>query len=306
MNILLSGASGLIGAALKPRLIAAGHRVIELRRQAAGLPQSQAIWQWETGHVDLSRCGRLDAVIHLAGESIAQRWTPAAKVRIRDSRVLGTRWLSESLAHLPLLPKVLVCASATGFYGNRGDEVLDEESAPGTGFLADTCREWEAAAAPALHSGIRVVHLRLGIVLTPKGGALVSMLPAFRLGLGGPFGDGKQFWSWIALEDVLQVILRSLTSENLAGPVNAVAPQAVTNREFARSLGTALSRPCFLKLPAFAVKLLLGEMGEELLLSSARVRPRKLEQSGFVFTHPELAPALLWLLAKIPRAIVIA
>ena len=296
MNVLISGASGLIGSALKPRLIAAGHHVIELRRPSAGLPQAQAIWHWEISQIDLSQCGPLDAVIHLAGESIAQRWTPTAKARIRDSRVLGTRLLCEALVNLPQPPKILVCASATGFYGNRGDEVLDEESAPGTGFLADVCREWEAAAAPALHCGIRVVHLRLGIVLAPTGGALAKMLPAFRLGLGGPLGDGKQFWSWIALDDLLRAILHTLDNETLSGPVNVVAPQAITNREFARALAGSLRRPSFLPMPAFAVKILLGEMGEAALLASARVRPRKLEQSGFAFAHPELAVAMEHLL----------
>jgi len=296
MNILLTGATGLIGSALKPALMAAGHHVIELHRRTGPNQESQATWNLEACEIDLSRCGPLDAAIHLAGENVAQRWTPIAKARIRDSRVRGTHLFCEALVNLPQPPKVLVCASATGFYGNRGDEILAEQSAPGTGFLADVCREWEAAAAPAIGSGIRVVHLRLGVVLTAKGGALARMRPAFRLGLGGPLGDGKQYWSWIALDDLLRAILHTLTNDSLGGPLNAVAPQALTNREFARSLGAALRRPCFLKIPAFAVKLLLGEMGEELLLSSARVRPRKLEQSGFVFNHPELAPALSRLL----------
>ena len=302
MNILLSGASGLIGSALKPVLLAAGHRVLELRRQIDDRAGPQATWNWEAGQIDLSRCGQLNAVIHLAGEGIAQRWTSAAKVRIRDSRVLGTRLLCEALADLPQPPKVFICASAAGFYGNRGDEILDEQSAPGTGFLAGVCREWEAAAASVQQCGIRVVHLRLGIVLTPEGGALAKMLPAFRLGLGGPLGDGKQIWSWIAREDVLRVIEHALTDERLAGPVNTVAPQAVTNREFARTLAAHLHRPCFLTMPAIAVKILFGQMGEAALLASARVRPGKLEQSGLVFQHPELAPALQWQLAQNPRS----
>lgn len=296
MKILLTGVTGLIGSALRPVLLAGGDHVIELRRRAVAGQETRAAWDLESGVVDLRRCGPLEGVVHLAGETIAQRWTPAAKARIRDSRVRGTRILCEALAKMSQPPEVLVCASATGFYGNRGDEVLDEQSAPGKGFLADLCREWEAAAAPARDRGIRTVHLRLGIVLTPKGGALAKMLPAFRLGLGGPLGDGEQYWSWITLDDLLRVVLHALKDERLSGPVNVVAPQAVTNREFAEVLGAVLRRPSFLRVPAFAVRFLFGEMGEETVLASAKVRPATLGQSGFVFAFPELASSLRHLL----------
>ena len=296
MNILLTGASGLIGSALATNLAVHGHRVIELRRQPAAAPGPHATWQPEAGQIDLSPAGPLDAVVHLAGENIAQRWTPAAQARIRASRVQGTRLLCEALARQPQPPATLVCASATGFYGHRGNEILDEQSPPGCGFLADVCREWEAATAAASARGIRVVNLRFGVVLTAQGGALAKMLPAFRCGLGGPVGDGRQYWSWIALDDLLGAILHTLANAALRGPVNAVAPHPVTSREFARTLGAVLQRPAFLPVPAFAVKLLLGRMGEEALLASARVQPAKLQETGFGFQFPDLESALRHLL----------
>jgi uncharacterized protein len=292
MKVLLTGASGLVGRALAPRLVAEGHSVVALRRRPLGGPGVQATWNPEAGQIDLSQSGPLDAVIHLAGETIAQRWTEAAKARIRDSRVRGTRLLCEALAGLPHLPRALVCASATGFYGDRGEEVLDEESPPGVGFLAGICRDWEAATAPALAHGVRVVHLRLGVVLAAQGGALARMLPVFRLGWGGPLGSGRQHWSWIEIGDLASAFQHVLKHEELSGPINAVAPNPVTNREFARTLAVTLGRPAILPVPAWAVKLLLGEMGEEALLASARVTPRKLKQTGFVFAFPELASAL--------------
>ena len=301
MNILLTGASGLIGAALASHLAAHGHRVIELRRKAAIAPGPHATWNPDAGQIDLSHAGPLDAVVHLAGEPIAQRWTPAARARIRESRVRGTRLLCEALAQRPQPPATLVCASATGFYGHRGDEILDERSPSGSGFLADVCREWEAAAAPAVQRGLRVVNLRFGVVLATQGGALAKMLPAFRCGLGGPIGNGRQYWSWITLDDLLGAILHALTHAALRGPVNAVTPHPVTNREFARTLGAVLSRPAFLTLPALVVKLLLGAMGEEALLASARVQPTELEEAGFAFQFSALEPALRHLLKKANR-----
>ncbi|MBI5384229.1 MAG: TIGR01777 family protein [Verrucomicrobia bacterium] len=296
MDILVTGASGLIGSALVPRLTAEGHHVIELRRDRGTTPASQATWNPDAGQIDLSRCGPVDAVVHLAGENVAQRWTPKAKARIRDSRVNGTHLLCEALTKLAQPPKTLVGASATGFYGHRGEEALDEQSAPGSGFLAEVCREWEAALASAAEQGVRVVHLRLGLVLAAQGGALAKMLTPFRLGLGGSLGSGRQYWSWITLEDLLAVVLFAMRTETLSGPVNAVAPGTVTNREFTKTLGRVLRRPAILPVPGFALRLLFGEMADGALLASARVKPAKLEASGFVFRFPELEPALRSLL----------
>ena len=291
MNILVTGSTGLVGAALVARLTASGHRVLPLRRGTAG-SASEAVWNPETGQVHFPAHIPLEAVVHLAGENIAQRWSPRAKARIRASRVDATRFLCEALVTLPQPPRVLVCASATGYYGDRGDEVLGEQSGPGTGFLAEVCQAWEQAAEPARRCGIRVVHLRLGVVLARHGGALAKMLPAFRLGLGGRLGAGRQFWSWILLEDLLRVIELALTESNLSGAVNTVSPAPVTNAEFTRALARALRRPALLPMPAMVVKLLFGEMGREALLASARVRPARLIQSGFAFRFPELHAAL--------------
>jgi uncharacterized protein len=289
MNILVTGASGLIGSAASMALSTGGHRVIALRRAAGG---SGPTWQPEKGEINLAPASPIDAVLHLAGEGIAQRWTPAVKQRIRDSRVAATRLLCEALVKLPQPPKALVCASATGFYGSRGDEWLDESSAPGSGFLADICQEWEAATAPAVKAGIRVVHLRFGIVLAKEGGALAKMLPAFKLGLGGRLGDGRAWWSWIAIDDLVKVIRLALMDDSLSGPVNAVAPNSVTNAEFTRTLGHVLRRPAILPLPRFIIETVFGEMGREALLASARVRPERLRQQGFQFHHGEIEPAL--------------
>ena len=291
MKILVTGSTGLVGAALVARLTASGHRVLPLRRGTAG-SASEAFWNPETGQVHFPASVTLDAVVHLAGENIAQRWTPAAKARIRASRVDATRLLCEALVKLPRPPRVFVCASAVGYYGDRGDEVLGEQSGPGTGFLAEVCQAWEQAAGPARRCGIRVMHLRLGVVLARHGGALAKMLPAFRLGLGSQLGTGRQFWSWIVLEDLLRVIELALAESNLNGAVNAVSPAPVTNAEFTRSLARALRRPALLPMPAMVVKLLFGEMGREALLASARVRPARLIESGFAFRFPELHAAL--------------
>ena len=288
MNVLLTGASGLLGSAVAPALEACGHRVAKLRRgEGPG-----ATWNPAGRTINLAPALPCDAVIHLAGESIGARWTPERKLRIRESRVAGTEFLSGTLANLPTSPKVLVCASATGFYGDRGDEWLDESSPPGSGYLAEVCRDWEAATAPAEAAGIRVVRLRFGNVLARQGGALAKMLPAFRLGLGGRLGDGRQYWSWITLEDAVSVLLHSLTCESVAGPVNAVSPQPVTNREFTALLGRALRRPTFFAMPCFAVNLLFGEMGREAMLASCRAKPAKLLAGGFQFRAPELDTAL--------------
>lgn len=300
MRVLLTGSSGLVGSALIPFLVRNGHEVSQLVRTLprSMQPESLAHWNPEAGWVDLKRAGDPDAVVHLAGENIAQRWTPAVKRRIRESRVQGTRVLSDALAKLSTPPKVLVCASATGFYGNRGAEWLEERSAPGQGFLAETCQQWEAAADPARQRGIRVVHLRIGIVLASQGGALRKMLPAFRFGLGGKLGDGRAYWSWIALEDLLEVILRALSDESLQGAVNVVSPGPVMNAEFTATLGRVLRRPAIFSVPRFAVEMLFGEMGREALLAGARARPARLVEAGFRFRFAELEIALRHLLGK--------
>jgi uncharacterized protein (TIGR01777 family) len=234
-----------------------------------------------------------DAVVHLAGESIAEgRWTEAKRGRIRDSRVQGTRVLADTLARLIHPPKVFLCASAVGFYGSRGDEELDEESPAGSGFLSDVCREWESACRPAVEAGIRVVNLRLGMVLSTRGGALAKMLPIFRLGLGGRLASGRQYVSWITLDDVVEAIQFVMATDSLEGPVNAVAPGAVTNREFTRVLGRVLRRPAILPAPAFALRCVLGQMAQELLLASTRALPRRLLEAGFAFRDPDLEGAL--------------
>lgn len=297
MRVLVSGASGLIGGALVPFLTTGGHDVVRLAR---GRKRAGAVsWDPAAGSIDHAGLAGLDAVVHLAGENIAGgRWTVEKKARIRDSRVVGTRLLCEALAALPRPPQVLVAASAIGFYGDRGNDVVDEDSAPGAGFLADVCREWEAATAPAAAAGIRVVNLRFGVVLSGAGGALGTMLPPFRLGLGGPIGGGRQFMSWIAIDDVLDAILFALATAALSGPVNAVAPGVTTNAELTATLGRVLSRPAVIPVPAFAVRLLFGEMGDELLLSSTRVVPQRLEAAGFRFRFPALEPALRHLLGR--------
>ncbi len=292
MNILLTGASGFIGGALSARLMKSGHRVVPLRRSPALGDEAGPTWNPAAGKISLEPNSPLDAVVHLAGENIAQRWTPAAKERIRASRVDATRLLCNALVRLPQPPRLLICASATGFYGDRGDEWLEEKSAPGTGFLPEVCQAWEAAADAARQRGMRVVHLRLGIVLAGNGGALAKMLPAFRLGVGGRLGTGRQFWSWIALEDLLRIVEQALQDDRLNGAVNTVSPEPVTNAEFTKTLARALQRPAFLPVPAFAVKLLFAEMGREALLGSARVRPARLIESGFEFRLARLDVAL--------------
>jgi hypothetical protein len=297
MKILVTGANGLIGGTLVPFLTTGGHEVVRLTRGPTRA--GAASWDPERGTIDREALEGLDAVVHLAGENISTgRWTAEKKARIRDSRVEGTRLLCEALAGLRRRPTVLVAASAIGFYGHRGRDVVDEDSAPGGGFLADVCREWEAATVSAAAAGVRVVNLRIGVVLSATGGALASLLTPFKLGVGGPVGSGRQYMSWIAIDDVADAILFALTTPSLAGPVNAVAPTPVTNAEFVRTLGAVLSRPAILPLPAFAVRLLFGEMGEELLLSSTRVEPHRLQAAGFTFRFPTLEPALRHLLGR--------
>jgi uncharacterized protein (TIGR01777 family) len=253
-------------------------------------------WDPAAGTLETSALEGSEAVVHLAGESLAERWTAEKKTRIRDSRVRGTRLLSQALAQLAMPPKVLVSASAMGYYGNRGEEILTEESPSGSGFLAEVCRAWEAATEPALQKGIRVVHLRFGLVLSPAGGALGKMLPVFRMGVGGTVGSGRQYVSWIARDDAVGAIHHAIMTETLQGPANAVAPHPVTNQEFTKTLGKALGRPTMVPLPAFAARLMFGEMADELLLASTRVRPVKLQATGYGYRYPELEVALRHLL----------
>ncbi len=299
MNILVTGSTGLVGSALVPFLTTGGHEVIRLVRSQPRAGASEVHWDPATGTVDAGNLEGMDAVVHLAGESIAVgRWTPEKKARIRDSRVKGTRLLCESLARLAQPPKAVVCASAIGYYGDRGEEMLREESVAGAGFLAEVCRDWEAAADAARQRGIRVVHLRIGVVLSRAGGALAQMLFPFRMGLGGKIGSGKQYLSWIAIDDLIGVNLHALTSDTLQGPVNAVAPNPVTNLEFTRTLGRVLARPTLFPMPAFAARLAFGEMADELLLASTRVEPVRLSATGYRFHHPQLEGALRHLLGK--------
>jgi uncharacterized protein (TIGR01777 family) len=233
-----------------------------------------------------------DAVIHLAGESIVGRWNPKKKAAIRDSRVLGTRYLAEALAKAKQPPSVLVPASAIGYYGDRGEEVLREDSAPGSGFLPDVCREWEAATAVASQAGIRVAHVRIAMVLSPRGGALQAMVTPFRLGVGGRMGSGQQWWSWIDVRDLAAAFVYAMENKSVQGPVNGVSPNAVRNAEFTKILASTLSRPAIFPMPAFAARLALGEMADELLLASQHVVPDRLTSSGFRFQYGELAASL--------------
>ncbi len=302
MKILVSGSGGLIGSALLPALRAAGHQVTRLaRRRSAALPAEDSTIPWDpkAGELEGSPLEGVEAAVHLAGENIAaRRWTPAQKAEIRDSRIRGTALLSERLASLRQPPTTLVAASAIGYYGDRGEELLNEDSPSGNDFLSEVCRDWEAASIPAAERGIRVVHLRFGIVLSPRGGALAKMLPPFRLGGGGKIGHGQQYMSWISLDDAVGVIQHTLTHSELSGPVNGVAPHAATNLEFTKTLGKVLSRPTLFPMPAFAARLAFGEMADALLLASTRVEPRRLAATGYSFRHPTLEGALRHLLSQ--------
>jgi uncharacterized protein (TIGR01777 family) len=295
MLILVSGPTGLIGTALVERLERDG---CEVRRLSRSPGRGRVTWDPAAGRLDPGAFDGVHGVVHLAGESIAEgRWTAARKAAIRESRVAGTDLLARAAAAATPRPRFFVSASALGWYGDRGDTPLDESAPAGMGFLPDVCRAWEAAAAPARAAGIRTAAVRIGLVLATEGGALKEMLPPFRLGLGGPLGSGRQYWSWITLDDVVGAFTHVIRTETLEGPVNAVAG-AVTNREFTRTLNRVLGRPTFLPVPRLALRLLMGEMADGLLLASARLVPRRLADSGFRWNDPGLEPALRRLLDR--------
>jgi hypothetical protein len=298
MKVAITGASGLIGSALVPFLTTGGHDVVRLVRRAPRA-KDEARWDPEAGVIDAAALEGVDAVVHLAGENIAGgRWTEARKARLRSSRVGPTRLLAETLAGLKRRPKVLLSASAIGYYGNRGDAWVTEKDAPADDFLGRLSVEWEGAADPARTAGIRVVHPRIGVVLTPAGGALGKMLLPFKAGFGGVVGPGTQYMSWIALDDLLGVVHHLLDRDDLEGPVNAAAPEPVTNAVFTKALGRVLGRPTVAPVPAFALRLVLGEMADAALLSSTRVRPERLQESGYRFRFPDVEGALRHVLGR--------
>lgn len=291
-TVAISGATGLIGSALERMLIGRGDTVRRIVRDRPHARAGDVVWNPTAGTIDEQAMAGVDAVIHLAGEPIAHRWTAKRKAAIRDSRVQGTDLLARTLARMPESPRVFLSGSAIGIYGDAGAVVVDERSPAGEGFLATVCEEWEAAAAPVAAAGIRTVYLRTGVVLSGEGGMLATLLPPFKLGLGGPIGSGDQWVSWISLEDECRAILHALDSPALAGPVNLVAPGAVTNADFVHALGSALHRPTLIPIPGFALELVFGEMADETILSGQHVVPRVLNGAGFTFAHPALDVAL--------------
>jgi uncharacterized protein (TIGR01777 family) len=295
-RVLVSGVSGPIGAALLPSLKSRGCYVVRLVRREA---ENDTELCWDPAQpLSPDAVSGFHAVIHLAGESIVGRWTAGKKAKIRDSRVIGTRHLAQALAQAKVKPQVFVCSSAIGYYGDRSEEVLSEQSAPGTGFLSNVCREWEGATQPAVDAAIRTVQIRTGVVLSPSGGALGKMLTPFKLGVGGRIGGGRQWMSWIDVQDMVGAIHHILKTESLHGPVNMVAPKPVTNAEFTKTLASVLSRPAIFPMPSFAVKLAFGEMGETVLLGSQRVEPAKLIANGYQFRFSDLRASLENVLKK--------
>ncbi len=295
MRVLVTGATGLIGSHLVPALKREGHQVVRLGRRPGA---ADFLWDPLRGTLDARALEGVEAVVHLAGENIGQRWTAQRRERIWRSRVEGARLLAEAIVASPSPPRVFVSASAVGYYGDRGQEPLDESSGPGTGFLADLCRAWEEAAQEATRAGTRVVNTRFGVVLSGRGGALARLLPLFRLGLGATLGSGRQFMSWVALDDAVAGLLFALSRDDLSGPVNVTAPNPVTNAEFTRTLARVLGRPAFLRVPAFALRLAMGRMADEALLMGQRVLPAKLQAAGFQFRYPELEAALRHVLGR--------
>ena len=291
MKVAITGASGLVGSTVAALLRQQGHDVAALVRRS---PRENEIeWDPAAGSIESEKLEGIDAVVHLAGENIAEgRWNDAKKKRILDSRVGGTKLVSETLAGLNHKPSVFVSASAIGFYGDQRPAPVDETAERGEGFLAEVCQAWEDASQPAVDAGIRTVNLRIGVVLSSRGGALSKMLTPFKLCLGGIVGSGRQVWSWIAIDDLAAAIVHAINSDSLSGPVNATAPNASTNAEFTKALGHVLGRPTIFPMPTFAARLAFGEMADALLLSSSRVKPARLLESNFEFKFPEIEPAL--------------
>jgi uncharacterized protein (TIGR01777 family) len=299
MKVLISGASGLIGRALSGLLNARGHEVHSLVRDLAKARRGDVVWQ-TASPLQAAQMAEFDVIVHLAGRPVATLWTEKAKTEIRNSRVDGTRTIAQAVSESFLQsgkPRALICGSAIGYYGSRGDEELVEESAAGHGFLAEVCRDWEAAAQPATMAGVRVAHLRTAVVLDTKGGALATMLPAFRFGVAGKLGSGRQWWSWVSLNDAIRAYAFAVENEYVQGAFNLASPGALTNAEFTRTLGHILHRPALLAVPAFALRGLAGEMADGMLLASHRVIPRRLLEAGFHFEDTELEPTLRKLLS---------
>lgn len=294
LKVAITGASGLIGSSLSSLLSSLGYNVYKLVRRRSGLNWNEIFWNPDTSELDISALEGMDAVINLAGENIAKkRWSEARKESIKKSRVRGTKLISQCIASLKKPPKVFVSASAIGYYGNRIDEVVNECSVPGDGFLSQVCQEWEGATQAAQSAGTRVVIMRIGLVLSSKGGVLPKLLPVYKGGIAGKLGSGKQWISWISIKDLVRAINHFLISEHISGRVNVVSPGAVTNLEFTKILGKVLHTPTILTIPSWVVRMLFGEMGDELFLQGARVEPRKLSESGFLFNYPSLEAALL-------------
>lgn len=289
MRVAVTGSTGLIGSALVDRLTRDGHTVVRVVRGNAG--PGDVAWNPDAETIDAAALEGVDAIVHLAGENVGTRWTDEKKRRIMDSRVKGTRLIARAAAHMTRQPRVFVQAAATGIYGDRGDEALNESSAPGKGFLADVGRAWESASSLADEAGIRVVKLRFGVVLSARGGALKQLLLPFRMGVGGPVGNGRQWMPWLSLDDAVEMIVVSLRDPRYRGPINAIAA-SVRNQDFTRALGRAVQRPALLPTPAFALRALFGEMADETLLGSQNAEPRRLKELGFRYLHPTMEDAL--------------
>ena len=296
MRVAVTGSHGLIGSTVAAALRARGDQVVVLVRRDAGTP-GEIAWDPVRGRIDAARLEGVDAAVHLAGATLASRWTPEQKAAIQTSRRQGTELFAQALAGLGRRPRVLVSASAVGYYGNRGDDVLTEASGPGTGFLAEVCRDWEAAADPARRAGVRVVNPRFGLVLAAGGGILEKIVPIFKMGAGGPLGNGRQYLPWVAIDDVVGALLLALDRDDLDGPLNVVSPRAVTNREFTSALAHVLGRPAIIPVPAAALRAMFGEMADEALLAGQHVDPARLRGAGYAFRFAELEPALRHVLA---------